>query len=331
MINILEEVTTRTRIGSSRVGLKTRLTTPWKDSVEKNSKENSNNVKYKSADIIRKCHICQSTTHLASISSKRGKINEIDIEKEPEIEKDDNLIEEISDDKSSIFSQSLKDIENLKDYFDIMESYFHLRELSNGKLDLSKIQDAQLMKTKPNRGKGYTAGNSCITEVVIENKPTKDLLDPGAFFSGVGKDFLKTCVLNFEDQLLPIDGIKFNSASIPIKSLGILETNVIFLHINGNLRINVEFVAMGNWSSSHFIFQNDYFIKYRIDLQNKKDRYSTIEDNKNQKFYFHHFKEKLHQENKLSALLYDHKEEFSPDKEPLGEIIGQEVNIILDI
>ncbi|MBW0528296.1 hypothetical protein O181_068011 [Austropuccinia psidii MF-1] len=35
IINILEEVTTRTKIGSSRVNLRTRLNTPWKDSVDK--------------------------------------------------------------------------------------------------------------------------------------------------------------------------------------------------------------------------------------------------------------------------------------------------------
>ncbi|MBW0542786.1 hypothetical protein O181_082501 [Austropuccinia psidii MF-1] len=80
IINILEEVTTRTRIGSSRVNLETRFNTPWKDYVDKNSKENSNNVKYKSADIIRKCHIFQSTTHLVNTCPRRGKINEIDIE-----------------------------------------------------------------------------------------------------------------------------------------------------------------------------------------------------------------------------------------------------------
>ncbi|MBW0563925.1 hypothetical protein O181_103640 [Austropuccinia psidii MF-1] len=189
IINILEEVTTRTKIGSSRVNLKTRFNTPWKDSVDKNPKENSNNIKYKSADTVRKCHIFQSTTHLANTCPKRGKINEIDIEKEPDVEKDD-IIEDNSDDKSSIFSESSKDIENINATFDIMESYSHLPQLSNGQLDLSKVQDAQLMKTKPNRGKGYTAGNSCITEVVIDNKPTKPLLDPGAFCSCVGKSFL---------------------------------------------------------------------------------------------------------------------------------------------
>ncbi|MBW0528166.1 hypothetical protein O181_067881 [Austropuccinia psidii MF-1] len=197
IINILEEVTTRTKIGSSRVNLKTRFNTPWKDSVEKNPKGNSNNVKYRSVDIIRKFHVWQSTTHLAKTCLKRGEINEIDIEKEPDVGKEDNIIEENSDDKSSIFCESSKDIENINSTFDIMESYSHLPQLRNGQLDLSKIHDSQLMKTKPNRGKGYTAGNFCITEVVIDNKPTKHLLDPGAFCSCVGKSFLKTCVQNF--------------------------------------------------------------------------------------------------------------------------------------
>ncbi|MBW0516674.1 hypothetical protein O181_056389 [Austropuccinia psidii MF-1] len=101
-----------------------------------------------------------------------------------------------------------------------MESYSHLPQLSNGQLDLSKVQDAQLMKTKPNRGKGYTAGNSCITEMVIDNKPTKLLLDPGNFCSCVVKYLLKACVPNFEDKLLPTDGIKFNSATDIILNIG---------------------------------------------------------------------------------------------------------------
>ncbi|MBW0579128.1 hypothetical protein O181_118843 [Austropuccinia psidii MF-1] len=104
IINILEEVTTRTEIGSSRVNLKTRFNTPWQDSVDKTPKENSNN-KYKSADTVRKFHIFQITTHLANTCQKSGKINEIDIEKEPDVEKED-IIEENSDGRLSIFSES---------------------------------------------------------------------------------------------------------------------------------------------------------------------------------------------------------------------------------
>ncbi|MBW0546281.1 hypothetical protein O181_085996 [Austropuccinia psidii MF-1] len=317
-------------------------------------------MKYRSADIIRRCYISQSTTNLAHACPRKGKINEINIEKEPDVQKDDYV--ENSDDKSSIFSESSKDIENINATFDIIEAYSNLPQLSSGQIDLSKIQDAQLMKTRPNRGQGFTAFNSCLTEVVINNKPTKHLLDPVAFFSFFGTSFLKTCVPNFEDQLFPIDVIKFNSASNPMKSLGIFETTAIFPHINGNLRINVEFVHMENCSSTHFIMGNDYLIMYDIDLHNNKDRYFTIGDNKHQIFSFLPFKRKitvskasqvnlelekfkseqfneskisLHltdkQESELSALLYDHKKAFASDREPLGEIIGHEVDIILNI
>ncbi|MBW0531689.1 hypothetical protein O181_071404 [Austropuccinia psidii MF-1] len=185
-----------------------------------------------------------------------------------------------------------------------MESYSDLPQLSNGQLDLSRIADAQLMKTKPNRGKGYTAGNSCITEVVIDNKPIKILLDPGAFGSCFGKLFLKTCVPDFEDKLFSIDGIKFNSASNPIKELGIFETTMIVPHINGNLRITVEFVVMENCSSIHFILGNDCLIMYGIDSNDNKDRHFNIGDNKHQKFAFLPFKRKI-TVNKVSPVNLD--------------------------
>ncbi|MBW0526878.1 hypothetical protein O181_066593 [Austropuccinia psidii MF-1] len=72
IINISEEVNTATKIGLSRVNLKARFNTPWKDSVDKNPKENSSNVKDKPADIIRKCHICQCTTHPSNTCPKKG-------------------------------------------------------------------------------------------------------------------------------------------------------------------------------------------------------------------------------------------------------------------
>ncbi|MBW0500325.1 hypothetical protein O181_040040 [Austropuccinia psidii MF-1] len=103
IISILEDITTRTKVGSSRVNLKIKLNTPCRDSEGKNPKENSNNINYKSADGMGKCHICQSTTKSANICPKKGRINEIDIEKEPDVEKND-LIKDNSDHKSSIFS-----------------------------------------------------------------------------------------------------------------------------------------------------------------------------------------------------------------------------------
>ncbi|MBW0540164.1 hypothetical protein O181_079879, partial [Austropuccinia psidii MF-1] len=280
--------------------------------------------KYSAEDII---NILEELTTRTRIGSSR----------EPGAEKDE-VIDNNSDDKSSIFSESSKDIENINAAFDIMESYSHFPQLRNVQLDLSKIQDAQLMKTKPNRQKGYTAGNSCITEVVIETKITKLLLDPGAFCSFIKKSFLKTCVPNFEDQLFPIDGIKFNSASSPMKALGIFETTVIFPYTNENSRITVEIFVMENCSSIHFVWRNDYLIIYDIDLHSDKDKYFTIGDSKHQKFAFLPFKRQITVSkvspvnlDELSALLYDHKEAFASEKEPLGEILGHEVYIICNI
>ncbi|MBW0480155.1 hypothetical protein O181_019870 [Austropuccinia psidii MF-1] len=213
-----------------------------------------------------------------------------------------------------------------------MEAYSHFPQLRNGQLDLSKIQDAQLMRTKPNRGKGYTDGNSFITEVVIDNKPTKLLLDPGAFCSCVGKSFLKNFVPNFEAQLLPIDGIKFNSASNPAKALGIFETTFIFPHMNGNLRIMVEFVVMENCSGTHFILGNDYLIIQitvskvsPVNLELEKFKSEQL----NEAEISFHLTDK--QKSELSALFYDHKEAFESDKEPLEAIFGYEIDIILNI
>ncbi|MBW0537063.1 hypothetical protein O181_076778 [Austropuccinia psidii MF-1] len=138
-----------------------------------------------------------------------------------------------------------------------------------------------------------------------------------------------------------------------MKALGIFETTVIFAHINGNLRMTVEFVVMENFPSTHFILGNDYLITHGIDLHNNKYRYFTIGDHKHQKSAFlpsnrqitvnkvslvnselvkfkseqlNEAKITCHLSNKhaseLSAPLYDHKEAFASDKEPLGEIFG---------
>ncbi|MBW0537494.1 hypothetical protein O181_077209 [Austropuccinia psidii MF-1] len=126
-----------------------------------------------------------------------------------------------------------------------------------------------------------------------------------------------------------------------MKALGIFETNSIFPHINGNLRITVEFVVMENCSSTHFILGNDYLIMYGIDLHNNKDRCFAIGDNKRQKFAFLPFKRQIkgikvaavklelerfeseqlseaeisiyltdNEENEFSALLYEHRGAF---------------------
>ncbi|MBW0579682.1 hypothetical protein O181_119397 [Austropuccinia psidii MF-1] len=119
---------------------------------------------------------------------------------------------------------------------------------------------------------------------------------------------------------------------------------------------------MDNCTSNHFILGNDYLSIYGIDISNQKDRYFTIGDNKRQKFGFLNNKKQItvikneekspekdlfiseqlkeaefNQEltekmkEKLIDLLFKYKNAFATDKEPLGAIIGHEVDIILNV
>ncbi|MBW0562164.1 hypothetical protein O181_101879 [Austropuccinia psidii MF-1] len=153
-------------------------------------------------------------------------------------------------------------------------------------MDLIHVQDAKMKRTKPDRGKGYTAGSSCITNIVIKNKEEKIHLDSGASCTCVGKNYLYKIHTNCQDQLMPIEGIKLKSASQNMHPLGILEAEMIFLHPAGIIRLKVEFVAMNKCTSQHFILGNNYLNIYGIYINNHKDRYFTIGENRRQKLAF---------------------------------------------
>ncbi|MBW0475003.1 hypothetical protein O181_014718 [Austropuccinia psidii MF-1] len=119
---------------------------------------------------------------------------------------------------------------------------------------------------------------------------------------------------------------------------------------------------MDNCTNNQFILGNNSLSSYGIDISNQKDRYFTIGDNKRQKFGFLNNKEQmkvlkseekspekdflirdqlkeaeLNQEltekikEKLIDLLFKYRNAFETDKEPLGAIIGHEVDIILNV
>ncbi|MBW0581224.1 hypothetical protein O181_120939 [Austropuccinia psidii MF-1] len=153
-------------------------------------------------------------------------------------------------------------------------------------MDLIHVEDATIQKTKPARGKGYTAGSSCITNIVMNNREAKIHLSSGSFCTCVGKDCLDKIYTNWQDRLVPIEGIKFSSASQNIHPLGIFKAAIIFPHPTGSIRLKAEFVFMNNCTSQNFILGNDYLNIYGIDIDNHKGIYFTIGENKRQKFAF---------------------------------------------
>ncbi|MBW0515631.1 hypothetical protein O181_055346 [Austropuccinia psidii MF-1] len=192
----------------------------------------------------------------------------------------------------------------------------------------------------------------------IEAKVT---LDMGAFCTCVGKDYLQAILPGWKSHLLPIEGVKFSSASNNMYAFGILDTNLVFPHPAGSIRMKTEIVAMDNCKYQHIILGNDCFNIYGIHINNHKDRYLTIGENKRQKISFSNitkqislvsskkdtYKEEfvanqlveaqIHpslstkMRHELLDVLYTYNNEFASDNEPLDAIEGHEADITLNI
>ncbi|MBW0575665.1 hypothetical protein O181_115380 [Austropuccinia psidii MF-1] len=205
---------------------------------------------------------------------------------------------------------------------------------------------------------GYTAGKSSIGLVMVEKQEAKVNLDTQAYCNCVGKSYLESIEPDWEGKIITIQGVKFSSASESMKPLGIIDLALIFPHPSQCIRVEGEFLVMDNCTSNHFILGNDYLSIYGIDISNQKDRYFTIGENKRQKFGFLNNRNKItvikkeernpekdfsigdqlkeeefNQEltEKMIDLLFKYKNAFETDKEPLGAIIGHEVDIILNL
>ncbi|MBW0506411.1 hypothetical protein O181_046126 [Austropuccinia psidii MF-1] len=277
-INAMEDITTRTK--NCRNWYK-----PSMDNKTSGKPIPKPNKPHDKAPL--KCHKCGSTSHLANTCPKKPRINEIEIEKYDK--KETNNVSAHESDSEPSEEEELPDelsIENIIVSFEVKEVHTHLPQYSDECMDLIHVQDAKMQKNKSARGKGYTAGSSCITHTVINNREAKIHLDSGAFHTCVVKDYLDKIYTPWQDRLMPIEGIKFSSSSQNMYPLGIFEAGMIFPHPTGSIRLKVEFVVMNNCTSKNFIPRNNYLNIYGIGINNHKDRYFTIGENKRQKFAF---------------------------------------------
>ncbi|MBW0567159.1 hypothetical protein O181_106874 [Austropuccinia psidii MF-1] len=274
-INSMEDIITRTRIG------KTRTKIPMESKMIPKIPREDKRLERP----VLKCHKCGSTSHLASTCTKNTKINEVQVIEGIKCTEE----KEESDQDSSVSEDTpVEDypIENITAFFEVTEVHIHLPHYSEDCCNLISIQDSRMCKTKPARGKGHTDGASCITSVLMSDIEAKVNLDTGAFFTCVGKNYLQVILPGWKTQLLPIKGVQFSSASNNMYPLGILDTNLVFPHPAGIVRVKNEIVVMDNCTSQHIILGNDYLNIYGIDINNYKDRYFTIGDNKRQKLCF---------------------------------------------
>ncbi|MBW0529036.1 hypothetical protein O181_068751 [Austropuccinia psidii MF-1] len=129
----------------------------------------------------RKCHKCGGIGHLANNCLKKEKINEIvetedhnDKEEASDSEKDNEESETSESDEINIGNAQIKDIDLIYEVLDVNSS---LTQVGTSDTNLTNIQDAELYRTKPAKGMGYTAGKSSISISMVENQKVKVDLD----------------------------------------------------------------------------------------------------------------------------------------------------------
>ncbi|MBW0590113.1 hypothetical protein O181_129828 [Austropuccinia psidii MF-1] len=231
----MEDIITRTRIGKTwtKIPMESKM-------VSKIPRENRRPEKP-----VFKCHKCGSTSNLANTCTKKTKINEVQVIEEVHCTEEK---EESDQDSAVSEDKPVEDypIENITAFFEVAGVHTHLPQYTEYCCNLINIQDARMCKTKPARGKGYTVGASCITSVLMNDIEAKVNLDKGAFCTCVGKDYLQVILPEWTNHLLPIEGVQFSSSSTNIYPLGILDTNLVFKHPEGSIRVKTEIVVMEN-------------------------------------------------------------------------------------
>ncbi|MBW0543792.1 hypothetical protein O181_083507 [Austropuccinia psidii MF-1] len=149
------------------------------------------------------------------------------IKKESDSEKDTEESETSESDEINIINAQINDIDLV---YEVLDVNSNLPKVGTSDTSLTNVQDAKLYRAKPEKRFGYAAGKSSISIVMAENQEAKVNLDTGAYCTCVGKHYLKTFVPDCEEKLIPIQGVKFSSASESIKPFGIIDLTLILPH-----------------------------------------------------------------------------------------------------
>ncbi|MBW0559478.1 hypothetical protein O181_099193 [Austropuccinia psidii MF-1] len=117
-------------------------------------------------------------------------------------------------------------INNIKLIYEVLDVNLSFSQVGTSDTSLTNIQDSKLHRTKPAKRMGYTNGKSIISTFMVENSEAEVKLDKGAYYTCVGKSYLKTILPYWEEKLIPIEGVKFSSASESMKPLGIIDFKI---------------------------------------------------------------------------------------------------------
>ncbi|MBW0468250.1 hypothetical protein O181_007965 [Austropuccinia psidii MF-1] len=147
-------------------------------------------------------------------------------------------------------------------------------------------QDAQTFLVTPTKGMAYIHGTATKMTVCIENAHHPLIIDGGAHFSIVARQYLDNHFPNWENQLLPTKAKNFKSASGKMTSIGTIIKEMIIPHRKGNIRLNPEFFVLNDSHIQGFLLGTDYQRMYGIDIYNSRNKHITIGTTRKRNFHF---------------------------------------------
>ncbi|MBW0566235.1 hypothetical protein O181_105950 [Austropuccinia psidii MF-1] len=194
-------------------------------------------------------------------------------------------------------------------------------------------QDAQAFLVTPTKGMAYIHGTATKVTVCIDNAQHPLMIDSGAHYSIVAREYLDNHFPHWEEQLFPTKAKNFKSASGKMPSIGTIIKEIIIPHRKGNIRLNPEFVVLDNAHIQGFLLGTDYPGMYGIDIYNNQiSSQDPLEEILNE------FREgesgtTLTSKQKLSLvkMLRKNRSAFGIGEEPLGKIKGNEIELYLDV
>ena len=152
---------------------------------------------------------------------------------------------------------------------------------------------------------------------------------------------------------------KFSSCNASMHPLGVISMPLIFPHTKGSLRLTVELVVMQDAMSDYLILGNDTLCLYGIDVFQSKDRFFTIGGDWKKKFQICNLQVKLstdkldnpeevtqfdkeyfsqssindildeQQKKDILLLCYSNKEAFCTSDNPIGNVKGHDMELLL--
>ncbi|MBW0468109.1 hypothetical protein O181_007824 [Austropuccinia psidii MF-1] len=214
-------------------------------------------------------------------------------------------------------------------------------------------QDVQTFLVTPTKGMEYIYGTATKMTVFIDNAQHPLIIDSGAHFSIVARNYLNHHFKNWKKQLLQTKAKNFKSAAGKMTSIGTIIKQIIIPHRKGNIRLNQKFLVLEDDHIQGILLRTDYQRMYGIDIYNSKNKNLTIGTNKEKNISLDIYDISSHdpleellnefREGQLSTILTSkqtlsllkilrkNKPAFGIGEEPSGKIRGHDIELYLDV